>query len=116
MAKLAEPKIDALLNMGSNVLIDGLYSFSEYTYLKNKYGKQLNIIAVHANKGLRYQRLGIRKVRPLTPEQVDDRDYNEIKNIEKAGPIATADFHVLNNGSVEELEAQIKAIFTGHLL
>jgi dephospho-CoA kinase len=112
MAKLAESKIDALLQQQSNVLIDGLYSFSEYTYLKGKYGDQLTIIAVHSNKNLRYERLAIRKVRPLTPEQVDDRDYNEIKNIEKAGPIATADYHVVNNGNITQLESQVQTIFT----
>jgi dephospho-CoA kinase len=111
MAKLAEKKIGHYLSQGSNVICDGLYSFSEYTYLKEKYGKQLVVIAVHSEKKLRYQRLGIREVRPLTPQEVDKRDYTEIKNIEKAGPIAIADYHLLNNGTVEELETQIKTIF-----
>lgn len=112
MAKLAEPKINDLLAKDSNVLCDGLYSFSEYTYLKEKFGEQLIIIAVHSEKKLRYERLAIRDVRPLNREQVDQRDFNEINNIEKAGPIAIADYHLLNNGSVEDLEKQVKAIFS----
>ncbi len=111
MAKLAEERIDEYIAQGSNVIIDGLYSFSEYSYLKKKYAHQLVIIAVHAARKLRYQRLGIRKVRPLTPQQVDERDYFEIKNIEKAGPIAIADYHILNNGTTPELKSQVKIIF-----
>jgi dephospho-CoA kinase len=107
MAKLAEPKIDALLAEGSNVIIDGLYSFSEYTFLKKKYGTDLVMIAIHASRRLRHERLGIRKVRPLTPEQVDERDLLEIKNIEKAGPIAISDYPILNNGTIPELEKEL---------
>ena len=111
MAKLAEPKIKSFLAKDSNVLIDGLYSFSEYTYLKEQFGDQLIVIAIHSAKKLRYQRLSIRKIRPLTREQVNERDFTEIKNIEKAGPIASADYHILNNGTVNEMEQQIKTIF-----
>lgn len=112
MAKLAEKEIDEAISQNTHVSIDGLYSFSEYTYLKQKYGAQLTLIAVHSSKRLRYERLGIREIRPLTPQQVDERDYFEIKNIEKAGPIAIADYHILNNGTIEELHHQIKTIFT----
>ncbi|MCP5045972.1 MAG: AAA family ATPase [bacterium] len=110
MAKLAQERIHDYLSQGSNVIIDGLYSFSEYTYLKEKFASQLVIIAIHSAKKIRYQRMSVREVRPLTPRQVDERDFFEITNIEKAGPIVIADYHVVNNGSVGELEQQLKAI------
>lgn len=110
MAKLAVDRIETYLNAGSNVIIDGLYSFSEYLYLREKLGKRLSMIAIHSDKQLRYRRLGVREVRPLTPEQVDERDYVEIKNIEKAGPIAIADYHIINNGDFRDLYKNIDTI------
>lgn len=111
VAKLAVNRINAFLADGENVIIDGLYSFSEYVFLKEKLTKPLVLIAIHSTKRLRYQRLGIREIRPLTPQQVDERDYMEIKNIEKAGPIAIADFHIINDGNFQDLYKHIDTVF-----
>jgi dephospho-CoA kinase len=48
-----------------------------------------------------------RPVRPLTSEQVDQRDWAEIENIEKGGPIAIADHYIINDGTVEKLHEQL---------
>lgn len=111
VAKMSIDNINSYLPAGFNVIIDGLYSFSEYLYLKEKFRKQLFILSIHSTKTVRYQRLGKRKVRPLTPEQVDERDFSEIKNIEKAGPIAIADYHIINDGDFQELFKNIDDIF-----
>ena len=110
VARLSIDNINSSLTAGFNVIIDGLYSFSEYLYLKEKFGKQLFLLSIHSTKMVRYQRLGKRKVRPLTPGQVDERDFSEIKNIEKAGPIAIADYHILNDGDFQELFKNIDDI------
>jgi len=110
VARLAADRIDTYVHAGENVIIDGLYSFSEYLFLKEKLGNRLSLLAVHSAKQLRYRRLGAREVRPLTPGQVDERDYVEIKNIEKAGPIAIADFHIINNGGFLDLYRDIDAV------
>jgi dephospho-CoA kinase len=112
MAKKALGTIETYLAEGTNVIIDGLYSFSEYTYLKEKFPTQLFIIAIHSPRKVRYRRLGKRNIRPLTPQQVDERDYAEIKNIEKAGPIAIADYHIINNKSVQDLQRNIEKIMS----
>ena len=111
VARMSIDNINSYLTAGFNVIIDGLYSFSEYLYLKEKIGKQLFILSIHSTKTVRYQRLGKRKVRPLTPEQVDERDFSEIKNIEKAGPIAIADYHIINDGDFQGLFKNIENIF-----
>jgi len=110
VAKMAINDINAYLTAGSNVIIDGLYSFSEYVYLKEKFKNQLFILSIHSTKKIRYQRLGAREIRPLTPAEVDERDFFEIKNIEKAGPIAIADYHIINDSDFEALYKRIDDI------
>ena len=102
-ALLSLPKVEALLAEGKRVLIDGLYSFSEFKILKEKYGDDLLVIAVFTSRKLRYERLRIREVRPLTFDEAVSRDYSEIENIEKGGPIAMADHTILNDGTKQEL-------------
>lgn len=91
-----------------NVVLDGLYSWSEYKILKELLGDDLIILAVVTNSQIRKDRLKNREVRPLTAEQVESRDVAEIENSEKGGPIAKADYFVVNNGTEQELYAQFE--------
>lgn len=119
-AILNQPKIDALLAEGKPVLVDGLYSWSEYKILKDKYGAALTVVAVYAPPEVRYTRLEDRrsrygddpkmKYRSFSPAEAKARDYAEIENIEKAGPIAMANYTVLNTSTLDELDAQVSAI------
>jgi len=110
-------KIDELLRK-SSVVVDGLYSWSEYKVLKEKYGDQMYVLAVYAPPKLRYQRLKDRSVandeeqrfRNLTEEDAKARDYAEIENLEKGGPIAMADFTIINSGTIEELKDSVKKV------
>lgn len=111
------PKFDNFLE-SFNVVGDGLYSWAEYKVLKEKYGDKMFVIAVYAPPILRYERLGSRKAdndeeqrfRAIGKEDAKKRDYAEIENVEKGGPIAMADFTIVNTGTVEELKIQIKDI------
>ena len=66
------------------------------------------MLAVVTNSGVRKQRLATREIRPLTSEQVDSRDIAEIENMEKGGPIAKADYFIINNGSEKQLHEQFE--------
>ena len=46
----------------------------------------------------------------MTPEQAKARDFAEIENIAKAGPIAMADFTLVNTGSIVDLHKQLDKI------
>lgn len=113
------PKIDELLKK-SNLVVDGLYSWSEYKILKERYGDSMYIIAVYTPPELRYKRLKERKVendpqqrfRPFTEEEARARDYAEIENLEKGGPIAMADFTIINTGTIKELQENVDKIFS----
>lgn len=104
-------EITQLHKEGANVVIaDGLYSWSEYKIFKEKFGDNAVIIAITAPRKVRHARLANRPVRPLTEEEVTAREYAEIENIEKGGPIANADYTISNNKSAEALLEDLEAI------
>lgn len=119
-AKLNMPAIDELLSQNKPVLIDGLYSWSEYKLFKEKYGGALTVVAVYAPPEMRYTRLADRqaqhgadpqlKYRSFSREDAKARDYAQIENIEQAGPITMADYTIINTGTIEELEKTLDQI------
>jgi dephospho-CoA kinase len=103
MAQRALPHLKAALETHAHIIIDGLYSFSEYKMLHREFGGEMVVVAVISPRGLRYQRLTSRLDRPLTPEEAELRDYSEIETLEKGGPIAIADYFLLNDREPEDL-------------
>ncbi len=108
-ARLNLPRIDSALKH-SDVVIDGLYSWEEYTFLKTHYGEDFCVVVVWASPGTRYTRLSSRANRPLTLEEAASRDRAEIENINKGGPIAMADFTIINESSLESLRKEAERI------
>jgi dephospho-CoA kinase len=41
---------------------------------------------------------------------IRERDRSEIENLEKGGPIAAADYYVLNNGTIDELKGEVDKV------
>ena len=100
--------IHDLVNAGQNkIVLDGLYTWSEYKFLKHEFPGQVVVIAIVTPKYLRYQRMAKRIERPMQPHEVDQRDWSEIENLEKGGPIAIADYFIINDGSLEQLHQKI---------
>lgn len=101
-------QISHLIDAGQHhIVADGLYTWTEYKILKHEFPGELNLIAIVAPRPLRHHRLTQRPVRPLTNEQADQRDWAEIENLEKGGPIAIADHFILNDGDLTKLHTQI---------
>ncbi len=103
IARRALPHLKAALETNNSIVLDGLYSFSEYKLLRRELGEDMVVVAITAPRWLRYERLAGRPVRPLTRIQAEERDWLEIENLEKGGPIALADFTLVNEGLPEEL-------------
>ena len=100
-----------LINAGQNkIVLDGLYTWSEYKILKHEFPGQVVVIAIVTPKHLRYQRMVKRPERPMQPHEVDQRDWSEIENLEKGGPIAIADYFVINDGNLDQLHQKIDAV------
>jgi len=110
-AKLNLPRIDSALK-SSNVVVDGLYSWEEYILLKEYYGGQFATVAVWASPATRHGRLAHRAERPLTLEEAASRDKSEIENSSKGGPIAMADFTIVNQASLEELKRETERVLS----
>ncbi len=108
-AQLNLPRIDSALKY-SDIVIDGLYSWEEYTFLKDHYGDDLCLVAVWASPKTRYERLGQRSERRLTPQETFERDRTVIENLNNGGPIAMADFTVVNDLSFEKLTQQVESM------
>ena len=103
------PRIEEYAKEG-DVVLDGLYSWDEYVVLKEKLGDKLTMVAIVADRMIRYDRLSIRDVRPLTHEEALNRDIAEIENLAKGGPIVIADYYVLNNFTKEDYIERLKEI------
>jgi len=110
-AELNLPRIETALKT-SGVVIDGLYSWEEYIHLKDHFGEDMCLVAVWASPATRYARLGRRRERPLTPEEAAGRDRAEIENLNKGGPIAVADFLVINESGLDDLARQTERIIS----
>lgn len=112
------PKLDALSQEG-NVVADGLYSLEEYKVLKEHFGPQMIVLAVFAPPELRYARLASRNSNPddvdlryrhFTEDEAKSRDFAELEHLNKGGPIALADYTLINSTTPADLYAQIDAI------
>ncbi len=108
-ARILLPRIEEY-SKDFDVVLDGLYSWDEYVVLKEKLGNKLTMIAIVADKYLRYERLSVREVRPLTNIEAENRDIAEIENLAKGGPISIADFYILNNFDKETYISNLKNI------
>ncbi len=106
---IAETK-DLISAGQKRIVLDGVYSWTEYKQLKHEFPGDLTFIAVVTSKPLRYERVSKRPERPFDGTKIRERDISEIENLEKGGPIAAADYYILNDGTVEDLQTQLKNI------
>lgn len=107
-ALLSIPKIEELIKT-DDVVLDGLYSWDELKILKEKY-PNIKVISIVVDKNIRYERLTTREIRPLTNQEAEKRDISEIENVAKGGPIAFADYYILNNGDMEIYNSELERI------
>lgn len=106
-------QIHDLIDAGQHrIVADGLYTWTEYKVLKHEFPGELTVVAVVTPKHERKARMAKREIRPLTSEQVDQRDWAEIENIEKGGPIAIADYFIHNDRDLDWLHEQMDVVLS----
>ena len=92
------------------IILDGVYSWTEYKALKHEFPSCLTFVAVVVDKKIRYERVAKRPGRSFDAKAIRERDRSEIENLEKGGPIAAADYYILNNTDIATLEHGIDII------
>jgi dephospho-CoA kinase len=94
-----------LLKNNDFVAVDGLYSWEEYVLLKQEF-PFLILINIYAEPLMRYERLSSRPIRSVSKDKSRERDILELEKLNKGGPIAIADYCIINNG-------EFKAMYSG---
>lgn len=111
VVKQAIDETKKLIQSGQKrIVLDGLYSWTEYKALKREFPGQLVVLAVVVPKALRHFRVGKRPERPFNTQEIQERDRSEIENLEKGGPIAMADHYVLNDDTVSLLHQDVEKV------
>jgi len=110
-AVLSVTKIKELFK-NSSVIAESLYSWEEYLEMKKEFGDAFRVLAVFSSPDIRAERIAKRPFRPLTKEEFILREYSQIENLHQAGPIARADFFVLNEGTKDNLNRKIDEIIS----
>lgn len=104
-------QIHELIAAGQHrIVADGLYTWDEYKILKQEFPGELTVVAIVSPKRLRHHRLTVRPERPLTDQEANDRDWHEIEDIKKGGPIAIADHFINNDGDIEQFNAGVDSV------
>lgn len=106
---IAETK-DLISAGQKRIVLDGVYSWTEYKTLKHEFPKCLTFVAIVADKKLRYDRVSKRPIRAFDATAIRERDRSEIENLEKGGPIVAADYYILNNGTIDDIKNRLDEI------
>lgn len=92
------------------IILDGVYSWTEYKTLRHEFPGSTTFLAVVVDKNIRYARVAERVDRSFDANAIRERDRSEIENLEKGGPIAAADYYILNNGTTDDLRERLEVI------
>ena len=109
-AVLNEKKIEEALKENDIVILDGMRSWEEYLYLKKRFEKnRIAILALYADKKLRYKRITERGYRDtLFGEK---RDLDELIGINMAPTLGFADYFINANSTIADLEDKLEVVY-----
>ncbi|MEK7070507.1 MAG: nucleoside monophosphate kinase [Patescibacteria group bacterium] len=110
MALINKENIEKALKKNMIVVVDGLYSWEEYLYLREVFPEvKIYLLALYAEKKLRYQRISKRNYR--SELSGEERDMLELVDTNKGNPIAFADFIVKNNFSLQDFHDKLEDVY-----
>jgi len=101
---------------GDFVVIDGTRGLGEIGAFKHAFGDSLKTVAIHTSAKTRFERLMARSRpdQPATRAEFDQRDRRELEwGLGEA--IALADYVIVNESTLEDLERSVNALLDGVL-
>ncbi len=101
------PRIVQTAKTHELIVLDGLYSWEEYLFLRKRY-PDLQLLCIYIPPHMRYLRLSSRSVRRLNDRQARNRDVTQITNLNTGGPIAMADYLIINNKNITEFHTDLE--------
>lgn len=104
----AARRIDGLLAAGVVACVDAVFLAEELAALRVcAAGRHTHLLALEADVAVRKWRLASRIERPFEDEEVVSRDEFETQKLHIETMLQAASLTILNNGSKEELRAQL---------
>lgn len=98
------------INSTEFALVESLYMWDEYLKFCERFGNDFVTISIYASPKTRHQRLLNRPERPLSEEDSWSRDKAQIEFHNQGGPIAMADYMIINEGDKESLANNLEKI------
>ncbi len=108
-AREAVKKVEALSD-AKVILLESFYSAPEYRVFRDRFKDDFLMIAIHARPSIRHNRLLVRPERPLTLQESEERDWAQLNRLTQGTPIALADFMILNEGELLDLQTKLDAV------
>ena len=110
LAVLNQEKIAKLLKKNQIIIIDGMRSWEEYLYLKEKFPKiNIYLLGLYADKEIRYQRTSKRRER--SELYGPQRDLNELFTTNMGPTFTFCDYLIKNNFSPEEFRDKLEDVY-----
>ncbi len=110
LAVLNEKNIKEALKMHKIIVIDGMRSWEEYMYLKQKFPKiRIAIVGLYADKSVRYARLSKRAYRSHLFGE--NRDINELLGTNMGPTLSFSDYLIKNNYSLKDFHDKLELVY-----
>jgi dephospho-CoA kinase len=107
LATIALPKIRELLVAGISVFVDAIFTIEEHQILRACDEICVaKLVAIQAPFEMRAMRLRSRSVRPLTEQELRDRDAAELIRLKMESVLDLASHTLQNEGSEDEFKKQ----------
>jgi dephospho-CoA kinase len=98
-------RIRSLVLQDRPVFIDAIYVAEEYDYLTTLVPEaKLTLIGIQASFETRFERVRTRPVRPLTENQLRERDAVEMKRLNTGGVLDKASLRITNERSMDDFK------------